>query len=50
MKRNFSVFTDEALTVKVDSVKEIMYEGNELKHCVFTNKYHGKIHYYYQRQ
>jgi hypothetical protein len=37
------VFTDGELTVKViDSVKEIMYEGNELKHCVFTNRYHKK--------
>jgi DNA-directed RNA polymerase subunit RPC12/RpoP len=37
------VFTDEELTVKViNSVEEVMHEGNTLKHCVFTNKYHER--------
>jgi hypothetical protein len=44
-KKNFFgiLFTDGKLIVKtIDTVEEIMKEGDELHHCVYTNQYHKK--------
>jgi hypothetical protein len=43
MKSHFFgiVFTDGVMQVRVlESVEEVMQEGDILKHCVFTNEYH----------